>query len=423
MSALAPALRGRDAQWFGFLAADAPPLPTGARPEMKRLDLSAAHERDAIVGFCNRTLWPALHGLAEHVEQSPQWWRSYCELSDLTARRLARELPDGGLIWLQDYHFFGVPAALRHLRPDLTIGVFCHTPIDEPTLDSIAPAARLARRLAGADVIGVQTVADRMALERFFDNRLGDGRRLPMVHAEPVGIDPRSWLDLAADPAVNALAARHRRVHGLLAVGVDRLDYTKGIVHKLLAIESLLDSGALDPDAFRLIQVAVPTRTGVPAYGLLRRQVRELASRINAAHPRHDAIAVVEIVNEQRSPREIAALYRAADLALVTPVRDGMNLVAVEFSVVNHDRGGELVLGKGAGAADSIGPYCTLVDATDVSSIATAILETVRTNGLSAPAGSRGRAALSLTSDRWATACLQLLSAASGTQRVAERAV
>ncbi len=404
MSAIEPALRGTSTRWFGHVDRTAPPLPWAADRPHHALPLSARLERDAIDGFCNRTLWPALHGLIGNIEQLEDWWQAYRALSERTAKLLAREAPNRGIVWLQDYHFFGVPAPLKQLRPDLRVGVFCHTPFAADTLATIAPASELARRLGSCDFIGVQTSADAESVGHFLSTEAG---AKPIIHVNPVGIDTTRWIELRNDPLVRALAARHRTPEGALAVGVDRLDYTKGIVHKLLAIETLLDSGAIDPMDLRLVQVAVPTRTAVPIYRFLKDQVTEIEQRVNHTHPRSDGIPVLTVIDAQRSPREIAGLYRAADFGLVTPVRDGLNLVAVEFSVINGDRACELILSQGAGAHETLGSHCLSVDGTDVISIASRIREALHpTPELRRSAADRGMAAGELDSASWLRQCL-----------------
>jgi trehalose-6-phosphate synthase len=214
---------------------------------------------------------------------------------------------------------------------------------------------------------------------------------------------------------VAARAAHHSRPSGVLAIGIDRIDYTKGLPHKLLAIEMLLDSGSVQPDEFRLVQVAVPSRTSIPIYRFLGHQIRETAARINSRFTRTDRQPVVDLVTEQLPPCQIAGLLRAADLAIVTPCRDGMNLVALEFSAINADRPTELILGSGAGAAEHIGDWCEVVDGTDVLAIAATIrmiLRRPRPDRLER-ARHRARAATRLTSRRWTQSFMRTLTSAA----------
>ncbi|MEQ8842078.1 MAG: trehalose-6-phosphate synthase [Acidimicrobiales bacterium] len=408
VSAVAPALRDTRARWFGHVARGTPAPPSGTGHRLVGLPVSPHLERNALDGFCNRTLWPALHGLSGKVEELDDWWRAYRNLAERTARRVARATPIGGTVWLQDYHFYGVPEALKRLRTDLRIGLFCHTPVAADTLEQLRDAAALARSLASADFIGVQTSYDGEAMRRFLSP---SAESLPTIHVDPVGIDTAHWQQLRSDPLVESLTERHLAVPGSLVVGVDRLDYTKGIAHKLLAIETLLDNRLVDPDDFRFIQIAVPTRTGVPIYGFVRDQVLEIERRINNGHPRTDGVPVVHVICEQRAPREVAALYRAADVALVTPVCDGLNLVAVEFSVINADRDCELVLSVGAGACETIGHACLTVDGADVISVAAGLRAAIAgPTDRHERAQQRGVAALALDSRSWFERCRRQFS-------------
>jgi trehalose 6-phosphate synthase len=226
-----------------------------------------------------------------------------------------------------------------------------------------------------------------------------------------VGIDVAQWEAYRRDPVVDALSRLHVRGGGCLAVGVDRLDYTKGVMPKLLALEVLFSSGRVRPDELRLVQIASPTRQHVPSYAFLAHDVAEAVRRINAAFPRADGVPVVELYEEQWTAREVAGLMRAADIALVTPVRDGMNLVAVEHAVVNADRASDLVLGAGAGVAEHLGAWSDVVDGRDVLGMADVLHQLVRSPRPDRVerAEARGRAAARLRSDVWAHSCLAAL--------------
>ncbi len=417
VSALGPLLHERPAVWFGHwmgpgrLDQDSSralvDLHPGTRLEPIRL---SEHEfLHAIDGYSNRTLWPALHGLLENVEQSPDWWTGYQRRTERTAALIAEKAPDGAVVWLHDYHHFGVPGPLRRRRPDLSIVMSCHTPVDDTGLRSISGHPALAEALAACDVIGTQSRVDAEGLERFLDAS-GLAGSVPVV-VSPVGFDVTAWHRYRVDPVVRTIAARHRRVDGTLMVGVDRIDYVKGLTHKLLALELLLDTGRLGADELRLIQILVPSRATIPIYRFLADQIVQIGARINQRFPRRDGRPVVDLVEGQIPPREIAGPMRAADIGLVTPLRDGMNLVALEFSVLNGDRPADLILGRGAGAVDTIGAWSDVVDAGDVLAVASTIVDVVRRGPEDrlARSAKRAAAAAERTSDSWARSLLDPL--------------
>jgi len=400
VSALRPALDGSSGAWFGHLPDDAPDPPTGltdVRLVPIRID-DTTRER-AIDGCCNRTLWPALHGRTGNVEQRAEWWSDYFRHADRSARLVAERAAPGATVWVHDYHFFGIARNLRRLRGDVHLGLFCHTPIQPITFGLLRERGVLLDRMASFDLIATQTGSDATNLQAAFESI---DLECPVIRSIPVGLNLDAWDTYAQDPTVEALASRQRRVAGSLAVGVDRADYTKGVVSKLLAIEICLSRGDFAADDFRLVQVATPTRRGIPAYDLVFQEIRRATQRINADHPRSDGRNVIELHTTPMAPKEVAGLMRAADLALITPVCDGMNLVALEFSVVNEDRGVDVVLGRSAGAASYIGEHCDLVDGNDVLDIARSLADCVTRPRLDLQRSQRrGHDARRLTTRRW----------------------
>lgn len=376
VSALTPALEQRSAVWFGHVDEGDPEPPArhdGVR--LRGLELTARERAAAIDGACNRSLWPALHGIDDRIEQDDSWWEAYIGLAARNARRIADTAPWTSAVWVHDYHHLLLAQEIRSLRSDLRLGLFLHTPVVASSLARLDPAERLADGIAAFDVVATQTLRDAEQLGRF----LGDAstERPDVLEAIPVGFDVGRWMRYRDDPVVTALAEREAAADGLLAVGVDRSDYTKGLVPKLEAIEMLLDDGRLDPDGFRLVQIATPTRVGIAAYDEVAARVDGLAKRVNARFSRTDGRRVIDLVSEPRPPREIAALMRASDIALVTPERDGMNLVALEYSAVNADRPTALVLGAGAGVASDLADAADIVDGSDARSIADTLVSLV----------------------------------------------
>lgn len=413
VSALEPTLNETTA-WFGETrpGQPCPPVRIG-RCGLIELPVTANDHELAHDGFCNRTLWPALHGIGGNVEEQGAWWDAWRRRTAVAAEVVARHTARDAVVWVHDYHYFGLATPLRRLRPDLRIGLSCHTPIVDEVLAELTNSRELARSIVDFELITVQTERDRDGLLRWLDRRRSPADGRPAVIANPVGFDVERWIRRRTDDVVLSLAERHRAPAGVLIVGVDRIDYTKGLLHKLHAIEVLLASGRVAPDDVRFVQIAVPSRTSIPLYAYLGRQMKETAERINADFPRSDGRPVVTMVDEQLAPRQVAGLMRAADIALVTPARDGMNLVALEFAVLNGDRPCELILGHGAGAAEYIGRWCRLVDGTDVNGIADAIgdsIDTGRDEATADRARQRADAASVLTVERWSRTFLDTVS-------------
>jgi trehalose 6-phosphate synthase/phosphatase len=377
--------------WIGWpgvsgLSADA------ARQVEARLDEigAAAVPLDAseVAGFyeryANGTLWPLLHALPAGAPASPADWATYLRVNLRYAEVAGRQLRPGDRVWVHDYHLMLVPRLLRARHPRARVGFFLHTPF--PGADALAtlpPAQRgaLLDGLLGADVIGFHTEDDAERFREAAHTVLGRpvrgatvvvGGRGVHVGAFPMGIDATAFAARASDPRVDAEVARLRAAggDGPLLVGVDRMDYTKGIPERIEAFARLLEEHPELRGRARLFQLAVPSRETVPEYRALRERVEALVARVNARFGR-DGWTPVEYVYGCVDPLRLAALYRAADVMLVTPLRDGMNLVAKEFVASRVDDDGVLVLSAHAGAAAEL-RAALLVDPSDVAGVARA---------------------------------------------------
>ncbi len=305
--------------------------------------------------YSNGVLWPALHGRRPAAEAGREW-ELYRAVNRRYAELVARHARPGDRVWVHDYHLMLLPGLLRERRPDLRLGFFLHTPFPRPeTFAAIWEAPELLAGVAAADVIGFHTggyarhfVSALELLGVGSDRREGGRAR---IVACPMGIDVGFFRTWARAPGVIARAARLRADRGgALLVGVDRLDYTKGIPERLRAFEALL---ALEPGLrgrVRLIQVAVPSREDARGYPETRRAVEALVERINGRFGGPGWTPVEYRYGRVDTPA-LVALYRAADAMLVTPVRDGLNLVAKEFVACREDGDGVLVLSRRAGAA------------------------------------------------------------------------
>ena len=345
-------------------------------------------------GFSNRVLWPLFHYLIDRVPVDATGWDAYRAVNETFADTVAREYRTGDTIWVHDYQLMLLPAMLRKRLPDARVGFFLHIPFPASEVFRTLPWRReILSGLLGADLLGFHTFA---YLRHFVGSLLHvDGvetdidrvrivDRYVQLGVFPMGVDAGHFATLARDPDVIEHAAAIQRDAGgrQIVLGVDRLDYTKGIPRRLEAIERLLTHDPGLAERMRFIQVAVPSRGDVDAYRRFKRQVEERVGRINGASGRLGS-APVHYVHRSVSMHELAALYLAADIMLVTPLRDGMNLVAKEFVATRVDEGGVLILSEFAGAAAEL-DGAVIVNPYDVDAVGASIRR-----GLSMPARER----------------------------------
>jgi trehalose 6-phosphate synthase/phosphatase len=335
-------------------------------------------------GFANRVLWPLFHYQVDLVPVDAADWDAYRLANERFAETVWREYRPGDTIWVHDYQLMLVPGLLRARLPYARIGFFLHIPFPSSEVFRVLPwRQQILDGLLGADLVGFHTFA---YLRHFVTSllhvegveadvdRVHVGGRDVYLGAYPMGIDARSFAALAETPGVVADSeamrrdARGRRI----ILGVDRLDYTKGIPRRLHAIERLLTRQPELADSIRYVQVAVPSRGEVDAYQKFKQQVEEMVGRINGAFGTVRSVPI-HYVHHSVSPAELVALYRAADLMLVTPLRDGMNLVAKEFVASRADEDGVLVLSEFAGAAVEL-DGAVVVNPYDVEGVASTIL-------------------------------------------------
>lgn len=321
-------------------------------------------------GFSNDTIWPLYHDVIAAPTYHRAWWDAYVRVNRRFAEAAAAAAGEGATVWVHDYQLQLVPRMLRELRPDLVIGYFHHIPFPAYGIFSQLPwRTQVLDGLLGADVIGFQRVADagnfaRAVRRRFgFETKAGSirvptdgGHRTAIAKAYPISIDTASYEELARRPEIQARAAEIREELGnprAVLLGVDRLDYTKGIRHRLKAVGELFDEGRLGAGDATLVQVASPSRERVAAYMQLRDEIELAVGRINGDHDTMGFTAV-RYLHHSYPREEMVALYLAADVMLVTALRDGMNLVAKEYVASRVDGGGVLVLSEFAGAADEL---------------------------------------------------------------------
>jgi len=365
VSALTPTLQRHPGEWIGWdgAAGRAPRPFVSDGLSVRPLPLSQPEITGFYNGFSNRTLWPLYHDAIRTPEFHREWWEPYVEVNQRFAAAAARSARKGDLVWVHDYHLQLVPAMLRRLRPDVRIGFFLHIPFPPPELFSWLPwRSEIVEGLLGADVVGFQTttsahnfarVARRFADAEGTDTLLSFGGREVAVRTFPISIDTGTIAALADTPAVNAAAAAIRRSIGpkrTVFLSVDRIDYTKGIDDRLRAFERLLKTGGASVDDCVLIQIAVPSRESEPDYAEIRTRIEQGVARINGDYSRPGRVAV-HYFRRSLPLNELVAYYKAADVMVVTPLKDGMNLVAKEFVAARTDHGGVLILSEFAGAA------------------------------------------------------------------------
>ena len=368
VSALIPVLQRQPGVWVGWAGAadeDLDPFDFEGL-SLQPVTLSATDIERYYEGFSNATLWPLYHDVTGEAVFERGWWEAYSRVNQRFAEAASRSAPPGSTVWVHDYQLQLVPALLRRARPDLRIGWFNHIPFPGYEIYARLPwRHQIVEGLLGADLLGFQRRDDAVNFLRAA-RRCAEvvtrgsvveyGDRQIRVGAFPISVDTAALDALARDPTTRARARQIRHDLGdpeAVLLGVDRLDYTKGIINRLRAYSELLEEGAVGPPRTVLIQVASPSRDRVREYQLLREELETLVGRINGDYSSVGRPAIHYL--HQSFPRdEMAALYLTADVMLVTPLKDGMNLVAKEYVACRSDESGVLVLSEFTGAVDDL---------------------------------------------------------------------
>ncbi|MFI5931861.1 trehalose-6-phosphate synthase [Actinoplanes sp. NPDC051494] len=388
VSALQPIVRRQGGAWVGWTGqpGEAPEPFDADGMHLHPVALSAQDVERYYEGQSNSTIWPLFHDAVEQPAHRRPWRHAYDAVNRRFAEAAAQLAAPGGTVWVHDYQLMLVPAMLRDLRPDLQIGFFLHIPFPPVELFMQLPRrAELLRGLLGADLVGfqrplaaqnfLQLTARLLGLEPQDEHVEHEGRTV-VARAFPISIDVGEVEELATDPEVQAEARRMRAELGgdrRLLLGVDRLDYTKGIEQRLEAYGELLADGTVSNDDVVLVQVATPSRMRVQEYQELRARVEREVGRINGEFGAVGQ-APVHYLFQSMNRAELVALYLAADVMVITPLRDGMNLVAKEYVVARGDDRGALVLSEFAGAAAEL-ETAFLVNPHDVEDLKRVITE------------------------------------------------
>jgi trehalose 6-phosphate synthase len=391
VTALEPFVAGRGGAWVGWsgAAGDAPePFESGG-VSLIPVQLSEDEVDRYYEGMSNASLWPLYHDVVEKPEYHRTWWDAYVQVNKRFVERAAAVAAENAIVWVHDYQLQLVPALLRQQRPDLTIGFFLHIPFPPYELFTQLPwRSAVIEGLLGADLVGFQRPAAAanfvQLARRLHDlptrkNLIEYDGRTVAAKAFPISIDVAAFDRLASSPDVVARAEEIRKELGnprKIILGVDRLDYTKGIGVRLAAFEELLEDGVVETPETVLVQVATPSRERVEHYVHMRETIEQQVGHINGVF---GSIAgpAVHYFNQSMPREELAALYRAADVMLVTPYRDGMNLVAKEYVAARGDLGGALVLSEFAGAAAEL-KQAFLVNPHDISGVKSQLVRALR---------------------------------------------
>jgi trehalose 6-phosphate synthase len=400
---MAPVLRDRGGLWIGWpgtsekedmnLESLLQEAVRDAGYTFKPVPLSAEDVDNYYYGFSNEILWPLFHDLQTRCNFDPGYWRAYRDVNRKFAEEVHRHTDDKDNIWIHDYHLIGVGLELREMGLTSRIGYFLHIPF--PSLDLFLKLPwrfQILNALLAYDLVGFQTQRDKrnfiQCVRAMFKDVPVRGKG-QVVTAEtdqrqvrignfPISIDFNEFADMAKSARVeqrtaeikeNLDADANRRK---ILLGVDRLDYTKGIPERLKAFGTALERFPELREKISLVQIVVPSRTHIPKYQDLKLEIERLVSNINGRYTQTDWTPIHYIFRSV-DRTELVALYRAADVALITPLKDGMNLVAKEYCAANVTENGVLILSEFAGAAAQLQANALLVNPYNVEEAAEAI--------------------------------------------------
>ncbi|MFC4586914.1 alpha,alpha-trehalose-phosphate synthase (UDP-forming) [Sphaerisporangium corydalis] len=417
VTAIAPVMQRRDGAWLGWHGAPGEELKPFEHDGMNLIPvpLSASEVELYYEGFSNATLWPLYHDVVATPIYSRVLWDAYRAVNERFARAAADIAAENAVVWVQDYQLQLVPSMLRALRPDLKIGFFLHIPFPPAELFWQLPWRReILEGLLGADLVGFQRPGGASNFIRLCRRQLGlqnqrqeisFGDRTVRAEAFPISVDFGELDNLVREPHILARAKEIRAELGEpehVMLGVDRLDYTKGIGQRLKAFGELLADKTISPGEAVFVQIATPSRERVQEYRTLRDEIELRVGRINGTHGVL-GVPPVNYFHQSYDRDELAALYCAADVMVVTPLRDGMNLVAKEYVACRHDLRGALVLSEFAGAADEL-KHAYLVNPWDVEGLKRQMVAAMRAtpHELSRRMRSMRRRVATYDVDRWA---------------------
>ncbi|GAA3128427.1 trehalose-6-phosphate synthase [Planomonospora alba] len=427
VTAIAPVLQRREGAWIGWHGAPDEHLDPFDHDGMHLIPVPLSRQEVELYyeGFSNATLWPLYHDVVATPVYSRVLWDAYRTVNERFAQAAAEAAEPGAVVWVQDYQLQLVPAMLRRLRPDLRIGFFLHIPFPPGELFQQLPWRReILEGLLGADLVGFQRPGGASNFVRLCRRMLGLNHQKHEIYTEdgrvvragsfPISVDFSELDTLVREPHIVARAKEIRAELGepeYVLLGVDRLDYTKGIGQRLKAFGELLADRSVKPGEAVFVQIATPSRERVQAYVRLRDSIELQVGRINGEQGEIGQ-QPVQYLHQSYGRDELAALYLAADVMVVTPLRDGMNLVAKEYIACRHDLRGALVLSEFAGAADEL-RQAFMVNPYDVDGLKRTMLAAMRAtpHDLSRRMRSLRRRVATYDVDHWAREFLTALEA------------
>jgi trehalose 6-phosphate synthase/phosphatase len=315
--------------------------------------------------FCNRTLWPLLHGFTQYATYDRNSWRAYEKVNGVFADSVLEIAEPEDMVWVHDYHLMLLPSLLRKKHPNMAIGFFLHTPFPSSDVFRLLPwREEILRGLLEADLLGfhtysyvqnfLMTVRRLLSLNHTLGKIIVDNH-MAKVDSFPIGIDYPRFADAETRPKVQAsikkLSSKLGKTRKILSI--DRLDYTKGVLHRLKGFDLFLNSYPEFKEKVILVLVAVPSRTKVKRYQSLKKNVDELIGKINGDHGTL-GWTPIQYIYRSLPFHSLLALYRISDVAMITPLRDGMNLIAKEYIATKTDGKGILILSEMAGAVEEL---------------------------------------------------------------------
>ena len=361
--------------------------PEDPKYTLRRIWLTQKEVNDYYLGFSNRVIWPVCHLFQENAQFKKNYWETYKSVNMKFADAAAEELEKGGRVFIQDVHFSLVPDMLRNKVPDAAIALFWHIPFPAAETFSCIPwRSDLLKGLLSADMLGfhtkahaenfIATVCREFPQAEVNNKVISYNGRKTKVAAIPIGIDYETYTKNGSTQSIikGAEATRKSINAERIILGVDRLDYTKGILNRFLAFERYLEASPRAREKVSFIQVASPTRVNINEYREMKRKIEESVGRINGRFQTPSWTPIIYI-NRKINEDKLLMLYRIADVAMVTPVIDGMNLVAKEYVAVNEK--GVLILSEFAGASEGM-KDAIVVNPYDIESMAKAIQKALR---------------------------------------------
>jgi len=392
VTAVRPAIESRDALWLGWsgtTAGDAsvsgPSVAQVGNLQVATVDLTRTQSNRYYNGFANQTLWPLLHSFTERVQFSEANYQVYYQVNKLFAETLYPMLRSDDIVWVHDFHLFLLGQELRRLGWDSNIGFFLHVPFPPVEMFTILPWQRqILKGLLAYDLVGLHAQRYANNLLEALTSEMGGqmsggvysrGDDRVKVAAHPIGIDPPAFERWAANDELREPSRLLRNIsptHKVI-LGVDRLDYTKGVPERLEAFERFLEKYPSMRERVTMIQISAPSRSSVPSYVEEKARVEQLVGKINGRFSSADWVPI-HYLYRTYAQDELAPIFRRTDIGLVTPLRDGMNLVAKEFVAAQDEDPGVVILSRFCGAAETMGD-ALIVNPYDLDATATAIYD------------------------------------------------